>query len=100
MTFVHPGLLLGALLFGVPLIIHLLNRQRYKRRDWAAMHFLIAAYKKQRRRMRAENLILLLLRCLIPIILAIATNMLTWILVRGFCEQSLSYLTHHGAVLS
>jgi hypothetical protein len=29
------------------LIIHLLNRQRYKRRPWAAMEFLLAAFKKQ-----------------------------------------------------
>ncbi|MDP6929945.1 MAG: BatA domain-containing protein [Planctomycetota bacterium] len=72
MTFVHTALLWGTLLFGVPLIIHLLNRQRYKRRPWAAMEFLIIAYKKQRRRLRAENLLLLLLRCLIPIILALA----------------------------
>src|SRR5262249_20195902 len=62
----------GALLFAVPLIIHLLNRQRYRRRPWAAMEFLLAAYKKQRRRLRTENLLLLLLRCLIPIALAFA----------------------------
>lgn len=70
MSFVNPLLLLGALLFAVPLIIHLLNRQRYKRRDWAAMEFLLAAFKKQRRRVRTENLLLLLLRCLIPIVVA------------------------------
>lgn len=59
-------------LLAVPLIIHLLNRQRYKRRPWAAMTFLLAAYKKQRRRLRRENLLLLLLRCAIPVILALA----------------------------
>ncbi|MEO0479262.1 MAG: BatA domain-containing protein [Planctomycetota bacterium] len=72
LNFLHPALLAGALLFTVPLIIHLLNRQRYKRRDWAAMEFLLAAYKKQRRRLRQESLLLLLLRCLIPIVLALA----------------------------
>ena len=71
MNFLHPGLLAGAALFAVPLIIHLLNRQRFKRRRWAAMEFLLAAYKKQRRRLRQENLLLLLLRCLIPILLAL-----------------------------
>ena len=70
--FVTPALLFGALLFAVPLIIHLLNRQRYRRRPWAAMDFLLAAYKKQRRRLQRENLILLILRCMIPIILALA----------------------------
>lgn len=36
------------------------------------MEFLLRAFKKQRRRLRTENLILLLLRCLIPILLAMA----------------------------
>ncbi|MHC4515171.1 MAG: BatA domain-containing protein, partial [Planctomycetota bacterium] len=72
MQFINPLLALGTLLFAVPLIIHLLNRQRFRRRDWAAMEFLLRAFKKQRRRLRMENLILLLLRCLIPICLALA----------------------------
>jgi hypothetical protein len=72
LQFLNPALLFGALLFTVPLIIHLLNRQRFKRRDWAAMEFLLAAYRKNRRRLRTENLLLLLLRCLIPIVLALA----------------------------
>lgn len=70
--FLNPALAFGALLFAVPLIIHLLNRQRYRKRPWAAMEFLLAAYKKQRNRLRTENLLLLLLRCLIPIALAFA----------------------------
>ncbi len=72
LQFVNPALLIGAALLAVPLIIHLLNRQRFRRRRWAAMEFLLAAYKKQRRRLRRENLILLLLRCLIPVLLALA----------------------------
>lgn len=72
MQFFNPALLAGAALFAVPLIIHLLNRQRHKRRDWAAMEFLLRAFRKQRRRLRRENLLLLLLRCLIPILLALA----------------------------
>ena len=42
--FVHPALAFGALLAGVPLIIHLLNRQRHKPVPWAAMRFVLAAY--------------------------------------------------------
>jgi hypothetical protein len=70
--FLNPGLVAGALLFAVPLVIHLLNRQRHKRRDWAAMEFLLRAFQKTRNRLRNENLLLLLLRCLIPIVLALA----------------------------
>ncbi|MBK8978234.1 MAG: BatA domain-containing protein [Planctomycetes bacterium] len=72
LQFVNPALLIGAALLAVPLIIHLLNRQRFRRRRWAAMEFLLAAYRKQRRRLRRENLLLLLLRCLIPVVLALA----------------------------
>ncbi|MGK0153980.1 MAG: hypothetical protein ACI9SE_000930, partial [Neolewinella sp.] len=59
MQFLNPALLAGALLFAVPLLIHLLNRQRHKRRPWAAMEFLMRAYQKQRNRLRRENLLLL-----------------------------------------
>ena len=72
MQFLNPALLAGALLFAVPLVIHLLNRQRHKKRPWAAMEFLLRAYQKQRNRLRNENLLLLLLRCLVPIVLALA----------------------------
>lgn len=65
-------MLAGALLFGVPLIIHLLNRRRYRLKRWAAMDFLLAAYRRTRRRLRLENFLLLLLRCLIIILLAMA----------------------------
>lgn len=72
MDFLNPALLAGTALFLVPLVIHLLNRQRHRRRPWAAMDFLLRAYQKQRNRLRNENLLLLLLRCLIPILLALA----------------------------
>ena len=72
MSFLHPLLALGALLFAVPLIIHLLNRRQFKPLRWAAMEFLLQAYKRTRRRLRLENLILLLLRCAIPVFLALA----------------------------
>jgi hypothetical protein len=70
--FLNPALVAGAALFAVPLVIHLLNRQRHKKRPWAAMEFLLRAYQKQRNRLRNENLLLLLLRCLVPIVLALA----------------------------
>ncbi len=72
MSFTNPALLAGAALFTVPLVIHLLNRQRHKKRPWAAMEFLLRAYQKQRNRLRNENLLLLLLRCLVPVLLALA----------------------------
>ncbi len=62
---VTPGLLYGgAAAMAVPILIHLLNRRRYRRVRWAAMEFLLDAHRQNRRRMRVEELILLALRCL------------------------------------
>jgi hypothetical protein len=71
LAFLHPGLVGFAALAAVPLVIHLLNRRRYRTVPWAAMDFLLAAYKKKRKRLELENLLLLLLRCAIPVILAL-----------------------------
>jgi PAS domain-containing protein len=89
--FLNPALLAGALLFAVPLLIHLLNRQRHKRRPWAAMDFLLRAYQKQRNRLRNENLLLLLLRCLIPILLALA-------IARPLLREAAALLSGGGVV--
>ena len=68
----NPGLFLaGAAAVSVPIIIHLLNKRKFKVVDWAAMEFLLDADKKNRRRIRLENLILLLLRCLAILLLAL-----------------------------
>lgn len=54
----------GAAAISLPIIIHLLNKRKFKIVDWAAMEFLLDADKKNRRRVRLEHLLLLLLRCL------------------------------------
>lgn len=56
----------------VPIIIHLLNRRRFRIVEWAAMRFLLTAQRKNARRMRIEQLLLLLLRCLIVLFLLLA----------------------------
>jgi hypothetical protein len=56
----------------VPVIIHLINLTRYRKVEWAAMEFLLAAYKRTRRRMQMESLIMLLLRVMAVILLAAA----------------------------
>jgi hypothetical protein len=70
--FVNSMLLWGTTLAAVPLVIHLLNRQRHKPMQWAAMRFVIAAYRKTRRRVQMENLLLLLLRMAAVALLAFA----------------------------
>lgn len=68
----NPAILAtGTLLVAAPIIIHLLNRRRFKVVDWAAMDFLLEADRRNRRRVRLENLIVLLLRCLAVLLLGL-----------------------------
>jgi hypothetical protein len=55
----------GAALVSTPIIIHLINRMRFRRVRWAAMEFLLKAQKRMRRKLIFEQLLLLLLRCLL-----------------------------------
>lgn len=70
MTFINGLLALGAFAFAIPLVIHLLFRSRYRTVQWGAMHLLSGVVQVNRRRMQILNLVLLLLRCLIPVVLA------------------------------
>lgn len=64
--FLNPAYLLpGMALLSVPVIIHLINRLRYRRVRFAAMEFLFASQQKNRRRLLFEQLLLLLLRLLV-----------------------------------
>ncbi|HMF11796.1 MAG TPA: BatA domain-containing protein, partial [Gemmataceae bacterium] len=51
-----------------PIIIHLINRMRYRRIRWAAMEFLLKSQKRNRRRLIIEQLILLALRCFLVVL--------------------------------
>ena len=70
-------LLAGAGAVSVPVIIHLLNRRRFKVVTWAAMRFLMAAQKQNTRRMRLEQLILLLVRCALVALIVFAMASVT-----------------------
>ena len=64
-SFLHPMLFaIGALCVSIPIIIHLLKRRR-RVVSWGAMRFLEEAYRKRRRIITLEQLILLSLRCLL-----------------------------------
>jgi len=71
MGFFNPALLWFALGGAVPVIIHLLHRQKFKRMRWAAMEFLLKSQKRNRRRLIIEQLILLALRCLLVFLTAV-----------------------------
>src|SRR4051812_26122694 len=72
LPFANPAYLVaGVALISAPIIIHLINRMRFKRVRWAAMEFLLKAQKKSRRRLIIEQLILLMLRCLLVALTAL-----------------------------
>lgn len=68
-AFLNPMLLWALPLAAVPIIIHLLNRRRFQRVPWAAMTFLLAAMKRNRKRLRMEQWLVLLLRTLAVLLL-------------------------------
>ncbi len=71
--FVHPGLAAAGLAAGtVPIIIHLINRRRYRRVPWAAMSFLLRAKRRAARTVWLEHWLLLLLRIVLIVLLGLA----------------------------
>ncbi len=70
MTFLNGTLLFGALAAAVPIILHILNRSKFRRVEWGAMHLLEAVIKVNHKRFQFEQWILLLVRCAIPVLLA------------------------------
>lgn len=73
MTFLNFGLFAaGAAAVSIPIIIHFLFRRRRKPVVWAAMRFLIEAYKKHQRRLKLEQWLLLATRCLLLLLIAFA----------------------------
>lgn len=65
-------MLAGIAAVAVPIIIHLLNRRKFKTVTWAAMKFIKLSVDQNQRRMRIEDLILLLIRCALVVLLALA----------------------------
>jgi hypothetical protein len=74
LQFLNPALL-GLLGLGaIPVVIHLLNRRRYQVVKWPAMEFLLKAQVKTRKRLRMENLLLLIARTLAVLLFAFAAT--------------------------
>src|SRR5438876_7463286 len=73
MSFITPTFFwAGAALISIPLIIHFLNRRRFKLVHWAAMEYLLQALRKNRRRIKFEQILLLATRCAILALLGLA----------------------------
>jgi hypothetical protein len=72
LEFANPGLLAGMAAASIPIILHLLNRRRFRETRWAAMQFLLAAIRKNQRRIRIEQWLLLAVRTLLLLLVVAA----------------------------
>ena len=72
MSFLNPLLLFAALGVALPILAHLLNRNKVKRTDWAAMQFLNRSVRIRSRQLRLKDFILLCVRCLAILLLVAA----------------------------
>src|SRR6478672_2467833 len=70
MSFLMAPLLIGVLAASVPVIIHLLHRQRTVPVQWGAMQFLMEAPLQFRRRRKVDHWLLLLARIAMLALLA------------------------------
>src|SRR5258707_4874254 len=105
MTFLNRLMAWGMLLGIIPLIIHLMNRRRFRRVEWAPMRHLKLTIRRNRRRIQIEQLLLLLLRIALPVLLFLfmarsvmnPTGLERWIVGGGrssqviLIDESLSY---------
>jgi len=55
-----------------PILIHLWSRRKYRETSWAAMEYLLAAAKRQSRRLRFEQWLLLTIRTLMVVLVVLA----------------------------
>jgi hypothetical protein len=65
MSFIFPVLLGGLVLAGVPVLLHLIMRQKPKRLPFPAFRFLLKRHRTNLRRLRLRHLLLLALRVLL-----------------------------------
>jgi hypothetical protein len=72
LTFLHPELLWGLALAALPIVIHLINRVRAKRKAFAAIDFLLRVQRRSARRILLRRLLLLAVRTLLVIALVFA----------------------------
>lgn len=72
MLFRNPLLLAGLAGVLIPVILHLIRRQAAKPYDWGAMRFLFDTVAARRRRMEWEDFLLMIARCLLIALIALA----------------------------
>lgn len=81
MSFIEPALLWGTLAVLVPVVIHFWHQKQGKLLPWAATQWLVEKQQQQSRGFRIDNVLLLIVRCLLLILLAflLAQPLLNWL---------------------
>ncbi len=72
MTFLNPLVLLGLIAAGIPLLLHLLNLRKLKTIDFSTLRFVKELQKTQIRRLKLQQILLLILRTLIVVFAVLA----------------------------
>src|SRR5437867_13055939 len=72
MTFIYPLLLGGLAFLAVPVLLHLIMRQKPKRLLFPAFRFLLQRHRTNQRKLRLRHMLLLALRILLIAVIALA----------------------------
>ena len=72
MAFVNLSLLIGGAAVAIPVVLHLVMRQKPKTVEFPAVMFLVPRKESNRRQLQLRHWIILALRCLAVLLLAIA----------------------------
>jgi hypothetical protein len=87
-------MLLWGLAAALPILIHLWSRRRFREESWAAMQFLLAAMRKNARRIQVQQWLLLAVRTAILALLALALADPQLSLLPGWTGAAASGQTH------
>jgi hypothetical protein len=71
-TFIHPLLLAGLVLAGIPVLVHLIMRQKPKHLMFPALRFLILRQRANQRKLSLRHLLLLALRIALIVLICLA----------------------------
>ncbi len=94
----NTPLIYGLAAASVPIIIHLLNRRKFREVPWAAMRFLVAAVQKNSRKIRIEQWLLLAVRTMV-VILAVTAMAKPFLESVGGSPLLAGHRTHRVIVL-
>ncbi|MEA1950039.1 MAG: BatA domain-containing protein, partial [Planctomycetota bacterium] len=71
MTFLTPLFLIAAVAGAIPVVLHMINRQKAREVPFSTLRFLQISVKKTRRKQRIHDILLMLLRAAVLIMIAV-----------------------------